>query len=147
MKSIQDWLARGDSASATVEAAPVQIMKPQQVASVSLPPRITAPRPQSSTPASVAIYGSRKLWLQVASGENATALPGEFDRMKRSNRNLFEGISGYVFDDGTRSRLLIGPFRNSEEAGIFADDLASVHIDAFTWTSQAGQTIRKLPSE
>ena len=67
--------------------------------------------------------------------------------MKRSNRDLFEGISGFVFEDGRRARLLIGPFRNSEEAGIFADDLASVHIDAFTWTSQAGQTIRKLPSE
>ena len=147
MRSIQDWLAQGDSANTTVEAAPVQIMKPQQVASVSLPPRITAPRPQSSTPASVASYGSRKLWLQLASGENATSLPGEFDRMKRSNRDLFDGINGYVVDDGTRARLLVGPFRNSEEAGIFADDLASVHIDAFTWTSQPGQTIRKLPSE
>jgi len=142
MKSIQDWLAQGDSANATVQAAPVLVMKPQQVASVTLPPR-----PQAAAPASVAIYGSSKLWLQLASGDNATSLPDEFDRIKRRNRDLFNGISGYVFDDGTRARLLIGPFRNSQEAGIFADDLASVHVDAFTWTSQAGQTIRKLPSE
>ena len=67
--------------------------------------------------------------------------------LEAQGRNLFEGISGYVFDDGSRARLLIGPFRNSDEARVFADDLASVHIDAFTWTSQPGQTIRKLPSE
>ena len=67
--------------------------------------------------------------------------------MKNRYDRLFDGISGYIFDDGKRARLLIGPFRNSEEAGIFADDLASVHIDAFTWTSRPGQTIRKLPSE
>ena len=46
-----------------------------------------------------------------------------------------------------RARLLIGPFRNGDEANIFVNDLAQVRIDAFTWTSQAGQTIRKLPSE
>ena len=67
--------------------------------------------------------------------------------MKKRNSDLFEGISGYVVEEPGRARLLIGPFRNSEEANIFADDLASVRIDAFTWTSQPGQTIRKLPTE
>ena len=49
--------------------------------------------------------------------------------------------------DGGRARLVIGPFRNEREASIFMEDLASVRINAFTWTSQPGQTIRKLPSE
>ena len=93
------------------------------------------------------IYSTRKLWLQLASGSNASSFTDDFDKMKRRNGLLFKGVDGYVFDDGTRARLLIGPFRNSEEAGIFADDLASLHIDAFTWTSQPGQAIRKLPSE
>ena len=76
-----------------------------------------------------------------------TKLPAEFTKMKRREADLFEGISGYVAEDGGKARLLIGPFRNSREADIFANDLASVHIDAFTWTSQPGQTIRKLSSE
>ena len=88
-----------------------------------------------------------KLWLQLASGSNASELPAEFTKMKRREADLFEGISGYVAEDGGKARLLIGPFRNSKEADIFANDLASVHIDAFTWTSQPGQTIRKLSSE
>jgi hypothetical protein len=67
--------------------------------------------------------------------------------MKRRNRDLFEGISGYIAEEPGKARLLIGPFRNNEEANIFADDLASVHIDAFTWTNPPGQAIRKLTSE
>ena len=93
------------------------------------------------------IYTTKKLWLQLASGSNSSTLPAEFEKIRRKNSELFDGISGYVFDDGTRARLLIGPFRDSEDASIFADDLASLHVDAFTWTSQAGQAIRKLPNE
>lgn len=142
MKSIEDWLSVSpNTAGAPPPSAPVT----QQVASVSLPTRIIAPRPAVPAPASS--YATQKLWLQLASGSSEASLPGEFDRLRRKGRNMFEGISGYVFDDGSRARLLIGPFRNSDEAGVFADDLASVHIDAFTWTSQPGQTIRKLPSE
>lgn len=148
MQSIEAWLKQGKAAVAEAPANIVTAPAPTQVASVSLPPRVTAPRraPERND-SSISIYSTRKLWLQLASGANASSLPEEFDRMKSRNDDLFDGITGYVFDDGKRARLLIGPFRNSEEAGIFADDLASVHIDAFTWTSQPGQTIRKLPSE
>ena len=34
-----------------------------------------------------------------------------------------------------------------DEANIFAEDLASVRIDAITWTSQPGQAVRKIPTE
>ena len=66
---------------------------------------------------------------------------------RHRNEELFEGISPYVVQDGARARLLIGPFRNDKEATIFMEDLASVRIDAFTWTSQPGQAVRKIPSE
>ena len=148
MQSIEAWLKQGKAAVAEAPANIVAAPAQTQVASVSLPARATSPQRQPErTDSSVSIYSTRKLWLQLASGANASSLPEEFDRMKDRYNALFEGISGYIFDDGKRARLLIGPFRNSEEAGIFADDLASVHIDAFTWTSRPGQTIRKLPSE
>jgi Flp pilus assembly protein TadD len=143
IKSIENWLS-GRSDAAT-QSQPAQ--SPQQVASLSLPPRTTSPRPAARMDSTLKIYSSQKVWLQLASGENASSLPAEFDRMKRRNSDLFDGISGYVIDDGTRARLLVGPFRNSRDAGIFADDLASVNIDAFTWTSKPGQAIRKLPNE
>lgn len=139
--SIEKWLSeatQGNAAQPATPAAPVQ-----QVAAASIP--------QFSTPGRAGVDTSltttRRIWIQLASGPNSTALPDQFSRMKNRNRELFEGISGYVSEERGKARLLIGPFRNSEEAGIFAEDLASVHIPAFTWTSQPGQAIRKLSSE
>lgn len=142
--SIQEWLSQDVArpAVSTVQPAPPA----PQMASVTLPPAITAKQPVQ-TDASVSISTTSKLWLQLASGSNAPALTDQFARMKTRNRDLFDGINGYLFEQPGKTRLLIGPFRNAEEANIFADDLASVHIDAFTWTSQPGQSIRKLSTE
>jgi tetratricopeptide (TPR) repeat protein len=149
--SIEQWLSQATHPNSAVpasepgpEAAPEASSQPapQQMASVSLP-ALKAQRARSDAVAG----SSRKLWIQLASGPNANELPDQFDRMKKRNRDLFEGISGYVAEEPGRARLLIGPFRNSQEADIFADDLASVRIEAFTWASKPGQPIRKLPSE
>ncbi|MGI8611697.1 MAG: hypothetical protein ACR2KH_05430, partial [Sphingomicrobium sp.] len=70
-----------------------------------------------------------------------------FRRTKGRHRELFEGISGYVAESADRARLLIGPFKSVSDADIFVEDLASVRVDAFSWTSPAGQMIRKLPTE
>lgn len=136
--SIERWLSQATQGAAPVPNPPpaAQQARPQQLASV--------PRPAVAQPAATA---TRKLWIQLASGTSASDLSGQFDRIKRRNRDLFEGISGYIAEEPGRARLLIGPFRNSQEANIFAEDLASVRVDAFTWTNQPGQAIRKLPSE
>lgn len=147
MRSIEDWLKQGKAATAEAPAdvTPAPVPQATQVASVSLPPAIT--QPARTRGDAVAAESRAKLWLQLASGPNPAALPGEFAKMKRRNEDLFEGISGYVAQDGGRARLVIGPFRNEREASIFMEDLASVRINAFTWTSQPGQTVRKLSSE
>jgi len=139
--SIEKWLSEATQGNTTPASAPATA--PQQVAAASVP--------QSSVPmragVDTSLTSTRKLWIQLASGPNSTALPEQFSRMKNRNRELFDGISGYVSEERGKARLLIGPFRNNEEATIFTEDLASVHIPAFTWTSQPGQAIRKLPSE
>ncbi len=141
--SIQEWLSQatkpgGETATTTGEPASTV-----QVASTSIP--TTVSQPSSASPSTTS--ATRRLWIQLASGPNATALPDQFVRLKTRNRELFEGISGYIAEEPGKARLLIGPFRNDSEASIFADDLASVHIDAFTWTNQPGQSIRKLQGE
>jgi len=139
--SIEKWLSEATQGNATLPAKPAA--PAQQVAAASVP--------QFSVPVRAGVDTSltttRRLWIQLASGPNSTALPEQFSRMKNRNRELFDGISGYVSEERGKARLLIGPFRNNEEATIFTEDLASVHIPAFTWTSQPGQAIRKLPSE
>lgn len=88
-----------------------------------------------------------KIWLQLASGPNAAALPGEFERIKSRNGDLMEGIRGYVAKSGGRSRLVIGPFRGNSDAEIFADDLQTVGVDAFKWTNSQADQIVPLATE
>jgi hypothetical protein len=143
--SIQQWLTEATKPSPDQSSGPAAANPPpasRQIAAASIPPSTRQAANSSSSATARA-----KLWIQLASGPNSTALLDQFDRMKKRNRDLFEGIDGYVVEEPGRARLLIGPFRNDEEANIFADDLAAVHIEAFTWTNRPGQAIRKLPTE
>jgi Flp pilus assembly protein TadD len=91
--------------------------------------------------------GGKKIWLQLASGDNARDLPGEYQRIRKRKPSLFTGLSGYIADTSSRARLLIGPFHSNEDARLFADALSSARIDSFAWTSQPGQVVRKLQQQ
>jgi tetratricopeptide (TPR) repeat protein len=91
--------------------------------------------------------GGRKIWLQLATGDDPSALPREFKRIRAKKPALFRGLGGYVADTGSKSRLLIGPFHTQEDARLFADALQSARIDSFSWTSQPGQVVRSLPTQ
>ena len=140
--SIERWLSQATQGTANLPNPAAAAPAPQQVASVSLP-SIAATQRMTTSP----LTATSKVWIQLASGPNSTSLPDQFSRIKKRNRDLFDGINGYIVEEPGRARLLIGPFRSSEDANIFAEDLASVRVDAFTWTNQPGQAIRKLPSE
>ena len=140
--SIERWLSQATQGTGTLPGQASVAPPAQQVASVSLP-SIAATQRMTTSP----LTAKSKVWIQLASGPNSASLPDEFSRIKRRNRELLNGINGYIVEEPGRARLLIGPFRNSEEANIFAEDLASVRVDAFTWTNQPGQAIRKLPTE
>jgi hypothetical protein len=88
--------------------------------------------------------GAKKIWLQLASGTNASGLPGEFRKIRSREPSLFTGISGYVTSSDERARLLIGPFHTEQDARLFADALESARIDSMRWVSDPGQVVRKL---
>jgi hypothetical protein len=88
-----------------------------------------------------------KIWLQLASGPNASALPQQFNRIKTRNRELMDGIKGYVAKSPDRSRLVIGPFHGTSDAQIFAEDLESVGVNAFRWTNSDSDQIVPLSTE
>ena len=117
-------------------AAPQPV--PIQVASAVPAQPVVAP---ASAPASA----PRRIWLQLASGQSATALADQFKRIKSRNGDILNGISGYVAEEPSRARLLIGPFKSADDARVFAEDLETARIDAFPWTSAQGQPVRKLP--
>jgi tetratricopeptide (TPR) repeat protein len=106
-----------------------------------------APPPRPATVQRTAPVESPKIWLQLASGRNADALSNQFERLKSENRDLFQGISGYVAEGSDRARLVIGPFRGPSDAAIFADDLHSIGVDAFRWTNSTSDRIVPLATE
>ena len=89
----------------------------------------------------------RRLWLQLASGADANALPRQFARMKRTNDELFDGIPGFVAESEGKARLLIGPFKDAGDADTFAQDLAAAHITAFQWRNSETDRIGQVVSE
>jgi hypothetical protein len=88
-----------------------------------------------------------KIWLQLASGSNPTALPEQFERIKSKDRELFDGIPGYIAKSPDRARLVVGPFRSTTDADTFAQDLESVSITAFKWTNSPSDQIVPLAAE
>jgi Flp pilus assembly protein TadD len=116
--------------------APQATPAPQRVSYSAPAQRASAPAPQPPT-------GVRagKIWLQLASGSNPAALPSQFERMKSSNSELFDGIPAYVARSADKARLVIGPFRSSTDADTFAEDLQTVDIRAFKWSNSATDQI------
>ena len=90
---------------------------------------------------------AKKIWLQLASGQNADAMPSQFNRIKSKNRDLFDGIRGFVAKGGDRARLVIGPFRSAGDAEIFAEDLESIDVTSFRWSNSETDTIVPLGTE
>lgn len=92
-------------------------------------------------------HAPHKIWLQLASGSNAEALPSQFRRIKSRNRDLFDGITGFVAQSADRARLVIGPFRGASDAETFAEDLQTIGVDAFKWTNSDSDRIVPLGTE
>jgi hypothetical protein len=124
--------------------APRPVVPAPPVASSVLAVASPVTSPVSAPPAAAA---KPRIWLQLASGRDASALPEQFRRIVSRDRELFENISGYVAEEAGRSRLLIGPFKSTGDAETFAEDLSSVSIESFSWTSAPGQVVRKLPAQ
>jgi tetratricopeptide (TPR) repeat protein len=116
-------------------------------ASTTTPPPSSV-RVASATPrASAAAPARRRFWVQLASGRDPGSLPDQFRRLASRHRDVFEGLSGFVAEEPDRARLLVGPFKSAADAETFAEDLASVDVDASQWTSAPGQAVRKLPAQ
>jgi hypothetical protein len=112
------------------------------------PPPPSSVRIASATPRAAAAAPARpRFWVQLASGGDPGSLPDQFRRLASRHREVFEGLNGFVAEEPDRARLLIGPFRSAADAETFAEDLASVDVDASQWTSAPGQAVRKLPAQ
>jgi Flp pilus assembly protein TadD len=86
-----------------------------------------------------------RIWVQVATGRDKSALASDWRRMNKDDPTVFKGKKAFVTAWGQTNRLLTGPFETQKEANAFVAALKKVDFDgAFTWTSAAGQVVDQL---
>jgi Flp pilus assembly protein TadD len=126
-----------------LQPVPSWIAAPQRVqVAYSAPVTRQQLQPQQSNQ-----FPPRKIWLQLASGTNPAALPSQFERIKSKDKDLFDGITGYVAKGPDRARLVIGPFHSASDAQTFAADLETVQVNAFQWSNSPSDQIVPLGTE
>jgi hypothetical protein len=155
LAGIDALLGVGSAPQSAVQQASVTTQAPapqpavQQQAAPLQPVRIAyaAPPKAATVQRTATNVEEGKIWLELGSGQNATALSRRFDRMKSDNEALFKGITAYVAQGSDRSRLVIGPFRGDSDATIFSDDLRTVGIEAIRWSNSDSDRIVPVAGE
>lgn len=104
--------------------------------------KIAAAKPKPVEPPKP-VHPSR-IWVQVGTGRDPTGLAFTWKALVRENPELFRGKSASTADWGRTNRLLTGPFASEAQADAFLARLKKAGLDAFGWTSPAGQVVDDL---
>lgn len=107
------------------------------------PARTAKPAPLKAAPPKPAppSHPSR-IWVQVATGRDKSALNYDWRRMARQSAEVFGGKQPFVSAWGQTNRLLTGPFQTEAAANAYIAQLGRAGINGpFVWTSPAGQVV------
>jgi Flp pilus assembly protein TadD len=129
------------SASATLSVSAQQLQSTWPAPSVQV--AYVAPATPASVQRTVALF-QPKLWLQLSTSPNVDVLASRFKHYKAANPDVFQGIKPYVARSGDGARLLVGPFRGTSDAALFAEDLETIGIDAYKFTDSPDDRIAPL---
>lgn len=89
-----------------------------------------------------------RIWVQVATGRDKSALGSDWRRMVKDDPAVFKGKKAFLTAWGQSTRLLAGPFESQKEANAFLAALKKAGLSgAFAWTSAAGQVVDPLPAK
>jgi len=88
-----------------------------------------------------------RIWVQVGTGRDIKALGFTWRGLAKDNPELFRSRESYLSDWGRTNRLLTGPFPTESAAQAFLTKLKKNDIDAFLWTSPAGQVVDELDAK
>ena len=88
-----------------------------------------------------------RVWVQVAGGANVGDLPKEWTRLRGKAGALLQSRQAWTTPLRFTNRLLTGPFKSSEEAQGFVNQIAKSGVTGFVFTSDAGQKVTRLPAK
>jgi Flp pilus assembly protein TadD len=84
-----------------------------------------------------------RIWVQIASGPNESALPFTWNKMRKEHDDL-DGKSAWAMPYGRTNRLLVGPMKSQTDAKALVGKLAKDGLKTNVFLSEAGQEIEKL---
>ena len=87
-----------------------------------------------------------RIWVQVAGGANADDLPKAW-KGAQGKAAALKSRAAYATKNRATNRVLTGPFKTDAEARAFVNQLAKEGVSAFSFTSDAGQPVTKLPAK
>ena len=88
-----------------------------------------------------------RIWVQVAGGANEAGLTTAWKVMRGKAPAVLAGHQAYTTPLRATNRVLTGPFRTDAEARAYVNQLNKAGVNAFTFTSDAGQKITKLDAK
>jgi hypothetical protein len=98
---------------------------------------------EPAKPAKAAASASR-IYVQLAGGANADRMGREYDRIRKTKAALFRARTPLVSEVKGWSRLLVGPFKDADEAQEFVNSLHAAKLEGFVWTAPGGLKLEKL---
>lgn len=84
-----------------------------------------------------------RIWVQIASGPNESALPFTWNQMRKKHDDL-DGKSAWTMPYGRTNRLLVGPVKSQADARALVAKLGKDGLKTNVFLSEAGQEIDKL---
>lgn len=110
----------------------------------AITPRREVPKPPPPPPPPPPPAHPSRHWVQLATGQDVAAFRFDWRRLSRKSAGLLDGRDSFRANWGQTNRLVTGPFASTKEAQQFVSQLAAAGIDAFRWTSDAGQEVAKI---
>ena len=101
---------------------------------------IEAPRETKPEP----ITHPSRVWVQIATGRDVSALSFDWRRIQRRNAELLGTYGAHVVKWGQANRLLAGPIASREDARKLVNALKRAGQDSFIYVSPEGQEITDL---
>jgi Flp pilus assembly protein TadD len=88
-----------------------------------------------------------RVWVQLGHASTTKPLSDIYGKVKGKASKLIASKTAWVSASKVTNRLLVGPFASEKEANAFIDKLDKFDVEAISWTSPAGQEIRKLAAK
>jgi tetratricopeptide (TPR) repeat protein len=88
-----------------------------------------------------------RIWVQLAAAQDKKGFPFDFKRLKTKAPKLLSDKTAWTTPIGTGNRLLVGPFKTEKEARALVNELSKAKLSSYSWVSEAGQKVEKIPAK